>query len=62
MSTTVWGALLGGAAGLGLALVVLRVVVLRRPQLALRVLPYVRDVPLRDQAPALRPVSSSPTM
>jgi tight adherence protein C len=61
VSTTVWGALLGGAAGLGLVLVVLRIAVLRRPQLAVRVLPYVRDVPLRDQAPALRPVSSSPS-
>ncbi len=61
MSTTVWGALLGGAAGLGMLLVGLRISVLRRPQLAVRVLPYVRDVPLRDQVPMLRPVSSSPT-
>ncbi|MBL0749785.1 type II secretion system F family protein [Nocardioides baculatus] len=58
MSATVWGGLLGGLAGLGLLLVVTRVAVLRRPQLAVRVLPYVRDVPMRDQGPGLRPVSS----
>jgi tight adherence protein C len=61
VSTAVWGGLLGGAAGLGLVLVVLRIGALRRPQLAVRVLPYVRDVPLRDQVAAPRPVSSSPT-
>ena len=61
MSTTVWGALLGAVAGLGLLLVVLRVSVLRRPQLAVRVLPYVRDVPVRDQGPVTRAVSTSPT-
>ena len=56
-----WGGLLGAMAGIGVILVVTRIAVLRRPQLALRVLPYVRDVPLRDQGPGLRPVSSSPT-
>ncbi len=61
MSTLVWGALLGAAAGSGLLLVVLRVAVLRRPQLADRVLPYLRDLPLRDQAPAVRTASSTPT-
>ncbi len=61
MTATIWGGLLGGMAGIGLILVVTRIVVLRRPQLAVRVLPYVRDVPLRDQGPGLRPVSSSPT-
>ncbi len=61
MSTAVWGALLGGVAGCGLLLVGLRVNVLRRPQLASRVLPYVRDVPRRDHSPLARPVSSSPT-
>ncbi len=44
MSLTAWGALVGAAAGLGLLLLVARVRVLRRPQLSLRVLPYVRDV------------------
>ena len=61
MSTLVWGALLGGVAGAGLLLVGLRVSVLRRPRLADRVLPYVRDLPVRDQAAVLRPASSSPT-
>lgn len=61
MSTMAWGMLLGGVAGAGLLLVVLRVTVLRRPQLTIRVLPYVRDVPRRDEGPVLRSVSSSPT-
>ncbi|NYG56641.1 type II secretion system F family protein [Nocardioides perillae] len=45
MTPAVWGALLGGLAGVGVLLVVGRVAVVRRPQLALRVLPYVRDLP-----------------
>jgi tight adherence protein C len=61
VSATVWGALLGGAAGIGVLLVVARIAVLRRPQLAVRVLPYVRDVPRRDSTPAVRAVTSSPT-
>lgn len=61
MSTLVWGALLGAIGGCGLVLVVLRVAVLRRPQLADRVLPYLRDLPMRDQTPVLRASSSSPT-
>jgi hypothetical protein len=39
VSTLLWGALLGGVAGAGLLLVVLRISVVRRPQLADRVLP-----------------------
>ena len=61
MSTTVWGGLLGGIAGAGMVLIVARVAVLRRPQLSERVLPYLRDLPLRDSGPALRTTSSSPT-
>ena len=61
MSTAVWGGLLGAVAGVGLLLVGLRVSVLRRPQLATRVLPYLRDVPQRDQAAAQRQASASPT-
>ena len=63
MSTAAWGGLLGGLAGTGVLLVVLRVLALRRPQLSVRVLPYLRDVPLRDAGPLplLRPASSSPT-
>lgn len=61
MSTAVWGGLLGAVAGAGLLLVVLRLDALRRPQLSVRVLPYLRDLPERDQGPALRPSTSSPT-
>ncbi len=61
MSTLTWGMLLGAVAGAGLLLVGLRVMVVRRPQLAIRVLPYVRDVPRRDEGPVQRSVSSSPT-
>ncbi len=45
MSTAAWGAVLGAALAGGLLLVASRVVALRRPRLATRVLPYVRDVP-----------------
>lgn len=58
MSTAVWGALLGGVAGAGLLLVGLRIAVLRRPQLSVRVLPYLRDVPRLDEGAVLRPVSA----
>ena len=49
MTPAVWGALLGAGAGFGLLLVVSRVLVLRRPQLDVRVLPYVRDLPQADR-------------
>ena len=45
MSLTWWGALLGGTCGFGLLVVARRIAFLRRPQLAVRVLPYLRDVP-----------------
>jgi tight adherence protein C len=61
VSTAVWGALLGGVAGVGLLLVGLRVAVLRRPQLSVRVLPYLRDVPRLDETALLRPVATAPT-
>jgi tight adherence protein C len=61
VSGAVWGALLGAVAGAGLLLVGSRVAVLRRPQLSGRVLPYLRDLPVRDQAPALHTASASPT-
>ncbi len=50
MTGALAGALLGAGVGAGLVLVLSRVVVVRRPLLAARVLPYVRD---------LAPVSSS---
>ena len=61
MSAAIWGGALGGVAAVGLLTVVVRVVVLRRPQLDVRVLPYLRDVPLRDQPRMLQPAPSSPT-
>lgn len=45
MTLAAWGAVLGGLAGLGLVLVTSRVLVLRRTPLAVRVLPYIRDLP-----------------
>jgi tight adherence protein C len=49
-----WGAVLGAALAGGLLLVASRVVALRRPPLASRVLPYVRDLP---QVAAVRPAA-----
>lgn len=40
-----WGGFAGAGVGFGLLLVVARVATIRRPSLALRVLPYVRDLP-----------------
>ncbi len=56
-----WGGLLGAVLGAGLLVVAGRVAALRRTQLSVRVLPYVRDLPQVGQAPGLRPVSVSPT-
>jgi len=44
VTLTWWGAVLGGVAGAGLLLTGARVAVVRRPQLAVRVLPYLRDL------------------
>lgn len=46
-----WGALLGLMAATGLLLVRSRVVAIRRPQLAVRVLPYLRDLPAYADVP-----------
>jgi len=54
MTPAMWGALLGGTAALGMLLVLARVTTIRRPQLALRVLPYVRDVPHAGHTARLR--------
>jgi tight adherence protein C len=56
-----WGAALGAVLAAGLLLVAARIRVIRRPQLALRVLPYVRDLPQVGSTPTLRVASSSPT-
>lgn len=61
MTAALWGALSGAAVGGGLLLVAARVRVIRRPQLAVRVLPYIRDLPQVGSTPQLRIASSSPT-
>jgi tight adherence protein C len=55
-----WGAVLGGTAAGGFLLVLSRLVAMRRPSLALRVLPYVRDVPRPRPltSPVVLPASS----
>jgi tight adherence protein C len=57
VSAAVAGALLGAFTSLGLVVVVVRVPALRRPLLAVRVLPYVRDLP-QAAAPVLSPAPS----
>lgn len=61
MTLAMWGAVLGALAAGGLLLVVVRVLAIRRPQLALRVTPYVRDLPQVGRTPALKVASASPT-
>lgn len=61
MTLTWWGATLGVVLGSGLLLIGSRVLVIRKPQLALRVLPYIRDLPQVGRTPALKVASSSPT-
>ncbi|PUA81051.1 type II secretion system F family protein [Nocardioides currus] len=62
MSTALWGAILGATTAIGLLMVAARVAVIRRPQLGLRVMPYVRDLPQVGRTPTLRVASSSPTV
>lgn len=50
MTPAWWGAVLGATAAGGLLLVAVRVHAIRRPQLAHRVLPYLRDLPSLDGA------------
>lgn len=59
MTLAAWGAVLGGLAGAGLVLVVSRVLVLRRTPLAVRVLPYIRDLPQVERM-GTRVASSTP--
>jgi tight adherence protein C len=59
MSPVMTGVALGATTGLGAVLVVARLHAIHRPTLALRVLPYVRDVPrLHRPAPMDEPSSS----
>jgi tight adherence protein C len=60
MSAHLAGPLLGATAGLGLVLVVARARAIHRPTLALRVLPYVRDVPRLDRPASMDEPRSSP--
>lgn len=60
MSPALGGAFLGLVSGLGLLLVVVRVSTIRRTQLGVRVLPYVRDLPQVGRTPQLQVASSSP--
>ena len=53
MTPAAWGALLGATFAAGLLLVAARVRAIRRPQLALRVLAYVRDLPQLGDAPTV---------
>jgi len=55
-----WGAVIGAAVGGGLVMVLARARLIGRPQLASRVLPYVRDLPQVGRTPELRVVSASP--
>jgi tight adherence protein C len=61
VTPAVWGATLGAVFAAGLLLVLARIRVIRRPQLGVRVLPYVRDLPQVGRTPQLRAASSSPT-
>jgi tight adherence protein C len=58
VSPALWGALCGAGIGAGLLMVATRVLVLRRPQLDVRVLPYVRDLP-QAVRPAAVPASQA---
>ena len=60
MSPATVGALLGGCLAAGLLLVAARLRVMHRPQLATRVLPYVRDLPQVGRTPALSVASTAP--
>lgn len=64
MSGHLSGSALGAVAGLGLVLALARLRAIHRPTLALRVLPYVRDVPRRGHprrvdAPVTSPVGAA---
>lgn len=59
MSPAMWGGVLGGLLGLGLILVGARVAAVRRPQLAVRVLPYVRDLTTTSSRPVAAPSAAT---
>jgi tight adherence protein C len=59
VTTTVWGGVLGGTLASGLLLAMTRIARSRRPSLASRVLPYIRDLP-RVSAAAPTEQTSAP--
>ncbi len=61
MTGSWWGALLGASTAVGVLLVLVRIQAIRRPQLAVRVLPYIRDVPRLDARPETSVTSTGPT-
>jgi len=61
MTLTWWGALLGALGAAGALQVVARVMVVRKPQLTVRVLPYVRDLPQVGRSPVPGSAPSAPT-
>jgi tight adherence protein C len=61
VTPAMWGGLLGAAVAAGALLTAGRILAVRRTQIAVRVLPYVRDLPQVGRSPGLRVVSTSPT-
>ena len=61
MSPVIVGGLLGAVLGLGLVMVTARLLGSRRPRLASRVVPYIRDVPTMPVSWSARPPSSHPS-
>ena len=59
MTPSLWGAVIGMGVGLGLLLVAARIAVIRRPQLAVRVLPYLRDLPQAGRVAGARSTPSA---
>ena len=56
-----WGAVLGALVAAGVLLAASRARAIRRPQLAARVQPYVRDLPQVGRSPAPRTAAAAPT-
>lgn len=59
MSAQTWGGVLGGLAACGVLLVLSRLLAMRRSDLSVRVLPYIRDLPQPGVRPGLSPASTS---
>lgn len=59
MNPQAWGAVLGGLAAGGLLLVLSRLVAMRRSDLSVRVLPYIRDLPQPGGRPGSGPAHTS---